>query len=200
MLGGAAWWSLHGQHTPIPIAVLPLTNLGHDPSGDPFADGLTGELVRICRSSTVSRFDREPRHGSSPIARAMRAIGPRLGVDYLLDGSVLRSGDAFRIDVQLLQTRDGVPVWSGHFDRPIGDIFEIEDDIAIAIVNKLRLHLGRGRRRYETSVAAYDDYLSARAIRFGADPARYAERISRFERALGRDPTFAPAYAGLAST
>ena len=201
MLGGAAWWSLHGQHTPIPIAVLPLTNLGHDPSGDPFADGLTGELVRNLslidglavrsRASSLLFTDR---------ARDARDIGPRLGVDYLIDGSVLRSGDAFRIDVQLVHTRDGVPVWSGHFDRPIGDIFEIEDEIALAIVNKLRLHLGRGRRRYETSVAAYDDYLGARAIRFGADPSGYAERISGFERALGRDPTFAPAYAGLAST
>jgi TolB-like protein/Flp pilus assembly protein TadD len=201
VLGGAAWWSPHGQHTPVPIAVLPLTNLGHDPSGDPFADGLTGELVRNLsvidglavrsRSSALLFTDR---------ARDARDIGPRLGVDYLIDGSVLRAGDALRIDVQLVRTRDGVAVWSGYFDRPIGDIFEVEDEIALAIVNKLRLHLGRGRRRYETSVAAYDDYLGARAIRFGADPWGYAERISGFERALGRDPTFAPAYAGLAST
>jgi TolB-like protein/Flp pilus assembly protein TadD len=201
VLGGAAWWSLHGQHTPIPIAVLPLTNLGHDPSGDPFADGLTGELVR--NLSLIEGLAVRSRASSllfTERARDARDIGPRLGVDYLIDGSVLRSGDAFRIDMQLVHAHDGVPVWSGHFDRPIGDIFEIEDEIAVAIVNKLRLHLGRGRRRYETSVAAYDDYLGARAIRFGADPSSYAERISGFERALGRDPTFAPAYAGLAST
>jgi TolB-like protein/Flp pilus assembly protein TadD len=201
VLGGAAWWSLHGQHTPIPIAVLPLTNLGHDPSGDPFADGLTGELARNLsvidglavrsRSSALLFTDR---------ARDARDIGPRLGVDYLVDGSVLRAGDALRADVQLVRAHDGVPLWSGHFDRRIGDIFEVEDEIALAIVNTLRLHLGRGRRRYETSVAAYDDYLGARAIRFGADPSRFVERISGFERALGRDPTFAPAYAGLAST
>ena len=179
VLGGAAWWSLHGQHTPIPIAVLPLTNLGHDPSGDPFADGLTGELVR--NLSVIDGLAVRSRASSllfTERARDARDIGPRLGVDYLIDGSVLRSGDAFRIDVQLVHTRDGVPVWSGHFDRPIGDIFEIEDEIAVAIVNTLRLHLGRGRRRYETTVAAYDDYLGARAIRFGADPSRYAERIS----------------------
>jgi serine/threonine-protein kinase len=181
--------------------VLPLTNLGHDPSGDPFADGLTGELARNLsvidglavrsRSSALLFTDR---------ARDARDIGPRLGVDYLVDGSVLRAGDALRADVQLVRARDGVPLWSGHFDRRIGDIFEVEDEIALAIVNTLRLHLGRGRRRYETSVAAYDDYLGARAIRFGADPSRFVERISGFERALGRDPTFAPAYAGLAST
>jgi TolB-like protein len=200
VLGGAAWWSLHGQHTPIPIAVLPLTNLGHDPSGDPFADGLTGELVR--NLSVIDGLAVRSRSSSllfTERARDARAIGPQLSVNYLVDGSVLRTGDAFRIDVQLVDVRSGAPVWSGHFDRPLGDIFEIQDEIAIAIVNKLRLHLGRGRRRYETSVAAYDDYLGARAIRFGADPSSYVERISRFERALGRDPTFAPAYAGLAS-
>jgi TolB-like protein len=201
VLGGAAWWSLHGRNTPIPIAVLPLTNLGHDPSGDPFADGLTGELVR--NLSIIDGLAVRARASSllfTERTRDARDIGPRLGVDYLIDGSVLRAGNALRIDVQLVRARDGAPVWSGHFDRPIGDIFDVEDEIALAIVNELRLHLGRGQRRYDTSVAAYDDYLSARAIRFGADPSRYAERISNFERALGKDPAFAPAYAGLAST
>lgn len=201
VLGGAAWWSLYGQHTSIPIAVLPLTNLGHDPAGDPFAVGLTGELVRNLsiidglavrsRASSLLFTDR---------ARDARDIGPQLGVDYLIDGTVLRAENEFRIDVQLVRTRDGTPAWSGHFDRPIGDIFEVEDEIALAIVNKLRLHLGRGRRRYETSAAAYDDYLGARAIRFGADHSLFVKRISGFERALAKDPTFAPAYAGLAST
>jgi serine/threonine-protein kinase len=201
VVGGAAWWSLHGQHTPIPIAVLPLTNLGHDPSGDPFADGLTGELVRhlsvidglAVRSRTSSFLFTER-------ARDVRDIGPKLGVDYLIDGSVLRTSEELRIDAQLVRVRDGVPLWSGHFDRPIGDIFEVEDEIALAIVNTLRLHLGRGRRRYETSVAAYDAYLGARAIPFSVDHSHFIERISRFERALARDPAFAPAYAGLAST
>jgi TolB-like protein len=200
VLGGATWWSIHGQRTPIPIAVLPLTNLGHDPSGDPFADGLTGELVRnLTVIDGLAVRSRASALLFTERARDARAIGPRLGVDYLLDGSVLRTGDALQIDVQLVRTRDGVPVWSGDFDRPIGDVFDVENEIALAIVNKLRLHLGRGRRRYETSVAAYADYLGARAIRFGADPVRYAESISGFERALGTDPTFAPAYAGLAS-
>ena len=201
VLGGAAWWSLHGQHTPIPIAVLPLTNLGHDPSGDPFADGLTGELVRnlsmvdglAVRSRTSSFLFTER-------ARDLRDVGPKLGVDYLIDGSVLRTAGTLRIDAQLVRVSDGAPLWSGHFDRPIGDIFEVEDEIALAIVNTLRLHLGRGRRRYETSVAAYDDYLGASAIRFGANPSRYLERIAGLERALGKDPAFAPAYAALAST
>jgi TolB-like protein len=200
VLGGAAWWTLQGQHTPIPIAVLPLTNLGHDPAGDPFANGLTNELVR--NLSIIDGLAVRARASAllfTERARDARDIGPRLGVDYLIDGSVLRSEGGFRIDVQLVRARDGAPVWSGHFDRPIGDIFEVEDEIALAIVNKLRLHLGRGRRRYETSVAVYDEYLDARAIRWGADNSRFVKRISGFEGVVGKDPTFAPAYAGLAS-
>jgi TolB-like protein len=200
ILGGAGWWSLHG-HAPIPVAVLPLTNLGHDPSGDSFADGLTGELVR--NLSIIDGLAVRSRASSllfTGRARDARDVGPKLGVDYLIDGSVLRTLDALQIEVQLVRVRDGVPVWSGHFDRPIGGVFEVEDEIALAIVNTLRLHLGRGRRRYETSVAAYDDYLGARAITFAADPSRFVERVSGFERALARDPAFALAYAGLAST
>jgi TolB-like protein len=200
VLGAAVWWSLPGQHAPIPIAVLPLTNLGHDSSGDPFADGLTGELVT--QLSVIEGLAVRSRASSllfTDRARDTRDIGPKLGVDYLIDGSVMRAESEFQIDVRLVHAGDGAPVWSGHFDRPIGDIFEVEDEIALAIVNNLRLHLGRGRRRYETSVAAYDDYLRARAMRFGAGgPESYDERISGFERALGKDPAFAPAYAGLA--
>ena len=77
-------------------------------------------------------------------ARDARDIGPRLGVDYVVDGSVLRVGDALRIDVQLVRVRDGVPIWTGHFDRPIGDLFDVEDEIALAIVNELRCISGAG--------------------------------------------------------
>jgi tetratricopeptide (TPR) repeat protein len=82
-------------------------------------------------------------------------------------------------------------MWSGRYDRELTDIFAIEDEISRAIVNSLRLKLGRGRRRYETSTEAYDLYLRARA--------RHSrESIPVFEQAIVKDPSFAPAYAGLA--
>lgn len=88
--------------------------------------------------------------------------------------------------------RDDFPLWSGRFDRELTDVFVIQDEISRGIVNNLRLTLGRGRRRYETSVEAYDLYLRARAVNPIAS-------IQPFEQAISKDPAFAPAYAGLAA-
>jgi tetratricopeptide (TPR) repeat protein len=96
-----------------------------------------------------------------------------------------------RINVQLIRVRDDFPVWSGEFEKELTDVFAIQDEISRGIVNGLRLKLGRGRRRYETSTEAYDLYLRARAL---------GDRgIEVFEQAIAKDPSFAPAYAGLAA-
>ncbi len=94
---------------------------------------------------------------------------------------------------------DDFPVWSGRFDRELTDVFAIQDEIALGIVNNLRLKLGRGRRRYETSVEAYDLYLRARALpeQRTRGPASEAARI--YQQVIAKDPLFAPAYAGLAT-
>jgi Flp pilus assembly protein TadD len=98
----------------------------------------------------------------------------------------------------LVRVRDDVPLWSGKFDRELTDIFAIQDEISRGIVNGLRLRLGRGRRRYETSVEAYDLYLRARAFQPERGEGR-GVRINLYERAIAKDPSFAPAYAGLAA-
>jgi len=132
----------------------------------------------------------------------VREAGRQLGVDYLVEGSILRAGDRLRIEAQVSRVRDDSTVWSGRFDRQASDVFAIEDEIALGIVNNLRLQLGRGRRQYETSVEANDLYLKARARSFGLfGPVRpdAADGIAMFEQAIAADPGFAPAYAGLAS-
>jgi adenylate cyclase len=187
----ASWW-LRQQSAPIPIAVLPLANLNQDPANDYYADGLTGEIIRnlsIIDGLTV-------RSESSSFAfkgKRLKAqdAGRQLETDYLVEGSVLRSGQQLRISVQLVRASDDFPMWSGRYDRELTDIFAIQDEISRAIVNNLRLKLGRGRRRYETSMEAYDLYLRARAQ-------RGVESIREFEQAIAKDPSFAPAYAGLA--
>jgi len=73
-----------------------------------------------------------------------------------------------RINVQLVRVRDDFSIWSGQFDRELTDVFAIQDEISLGIVNNLRLKLGRGRRRYETSVEAYDLYLQARVCLSGS--------------------------------
>jgi TolB-like protein/Flp pilus assembly protein TadD len=188
------WWAQH-KTAPIAIVVLPLENLSHDPTSDYFSDGLTDELIRnlsiidglAVRSQTSSfAFKVKPRN--------VREVGKQLEVDYILEGSVLRAGQQLRINAQLIRVRDDSPIWSSKFDRELTDVFVIQEEISRGIVNSLRMKLGRGRRRYETSVEAYDLYLRARAL--GSS----VQSIGPFEEAIAKDPSFAPAYAGLAAT
>ena len=114
-----------------------------------------------------------------------------------LEGSVLRDGPQLRINTRLVRTRDDVQIWSGKFEREWTDVLSIQDEISRGIVNSLRLKLGRGRRRYETNEEAYDLYLRARASMMRLFPGD-DEVIGLFEKVIVKDPSFAPAYAGLA--
>jgi TolB-like protein/Tfp pilus assembly protein PilF len=192
-LVAVGWWWFR-QNAPIGIAVMPLENLGHDSANDYFADGLTDELIR-----NLSMIDGlSPRSRTSSFAykgkpRNVREAGQQLQVEYILEGSILRSGQQLRINAQLIRVRDDFTLWSGKFDRELTDVFAVQEEISRGIVNSLRLKLGRGRRRYETNTEAYDLYLRARALGF-------RESIVAFEEAIAKDPSFAPAYAGLAAT
>jgi Flp pilus assembly protein TadD len=116
-----------------------------------------------------------------------------LAAEYIVEGSVLRSDERLRINAQLVRAYDDSPVWSGKFERPASDALAIQDEISRAIVNNLRVKLGRGRRHYEASAEAYDSYLRARA-------AGLIDGVGLFQQAIAKDPSFAPAYAGLASS
>src|SRR5215469_2584 len=174
----AAWWRLRRQNEPIPIAVLPLINLNQDPANDYFADGLTGEIIRnlsiidglAVRSETSSfTFKGKPQKA--------RDAARQLEADYLVEGSVLRSGQQLRINAQLIRASDDYPLWSGRYDPEAIDIFAVQDEISRGIVNSLLLKLGRGRRRYETSAEAYDLYLRARALQTRPNPSGKKESI-----------------------
>src|SRR5262249_40165489 len=200
-LAVVAWRWAYSRNAPIAIAVLPLENVSHDPANDYFADGLTDELIRNLsiidglapRSRTSSFvFKGQPRN--------VREVGKQLAVDYILEGSVLRAGQQLRINVQLIRVRDDFPLWTGRYEREVTDVFAIQDAISRGVVNSLRLKLGRGRRRYETSDEAYGLYLRARAGEGRSLVLRLAERVGLYQQAIAKDPTFAPAYAGLAST
>ncbi len=188
-----AWWGLH-RIPPIPIAVLPLVNLSQDPE-DYFADGLTDEIIRnlsvIDGLAVRSRTSSFAFKGKSP---NIRDVGKQLGADYVLAGSVLRAGQQLRINAQLIRVRDDSPLWSEKYDQELSGVFAIQDEIARRIVNSLRLKLGSGRRRYETSTEAYDLYLRARSLDKNDDRA-----VDAFQQAIARDPSFAPAHAGLAA-
>ena len=199
LLGGLAWWWFQRPGAPISIAVLPLTNLSQDPANEYLADGLTDEIIRnlsiidglAVRSQTSSFvFKGQPRN--------VREAGKQLQADYILEGSVLRAGTKLRINAQLVRVRDDFPLWSGKYDRELTDVFAIQEEISRGIVNGLRLKLGRGQRRYETSTEAYDLYLRARAFEDQSGLSGLEKSVPFFEKTIVKDPSFAPAYAGLA--
>jgi TolB-like protein/Flp pilus assembly protein TadD len=188
------------RSTPIAIAVLPLENLSHDPASDYFADGLTDELIRnLSLIEGLSPRSRTSSFGFKGKPRNVREVGKVLETDYILEGSVLRIGQRLRVDAQLVRVRDDFPLWSGRYDRTLTDVFAIQDEISRGIVNSLRLKLGHGRRRYETSAEAYDLYLQARALGIQQGFSGEEQSVTRFEEAIAKDPSFAPAYAGLAA-
>ena len=201
IVSAVLWWQgiLH-RSAPIPIAVLPLVNLDRNPDHEYFADGLTGEIIRnlsiidglAVRSQTSSfAFKGKPQN--------VHHVGKQLDAEYVLEGSVLLSGQQLRISAQLVRVRDDFPLWSGKYDRELTDIFAVQDEISRGIVNGLRLKLGQGRRRYETSAEAYDLYLRARALQIQHGQRGIDESIGPLEAAIAKDPSFAPAYAGLAA-
>jgi adenylate cyclase len=193
------WWGLSHEKAPTPIAVLPLENLSPEPGNDYFVDGLTDEIIR--NLSVIEGLAVRSRMSSFVFKgqpRNVREAGRQLDADYLIEGSVLRVGEQLRINVQLIRVRDDYLLWSERFDRRLTDVFAIQDEISLGVVNNLRLQLGRGRRRYETSVAAYQLYLRARARSLEGIHGTI-QSISLFEQVINADAAFAPAWAGLAS-
>ena len=187
-------WAMSTE-APITIAVLPLVNQSENPDNDHFVDGLTDEIIReasrITGFTVRSRTSSFALKGPRPVADAAR----QLNVHYIVEGSLTGSGPHVRINTRLVRVRDDVSLWAGSFDRQVTNVLSIQQDISRGIVNALQVKLGRGPRRYD--IEAFDLYLRARAagnVRFPG----HDEVIGLFEQAIGKDPTIAPAYAGLA--
>jgi eukaryotic-like serine/threonine-protein kinase len=193
-----SWLWLAQRNVPV-IAVLPFKNLSTEPESEHFVDGLTDEIIRDLslieglevRSRTSSfAFKDKPRN--------LREVGEQLKVNFVVEGSVLRSARNLRINAQFVRVSDDVPLWSGRFDREMKDVFTIQDEISRSVVNELRLKLGRGKRRYDTNLEAYEPYLKARSLLIPSQNAKVSRSAEVFEQVIAKDPTFAPAYAGLA--
>lgn len=189
------------------IAVLPFTNLSGDASKDYFSDGMSEELLNLLArvpglqvAARTSAFAFKGRNID------IREVGKELGVETVLEGSVRQSGDQVRITAQLIDTTTGFHLWSETYDRKLQDIFAVQDEIAQAIVDKLKIELAPKEQQLAQrdkaptqDVEAYELYLQGRAIwkRRGEENLRRA--IDMYQAALARDPAFARAHAALAS-
>jgi TolB-like protein/Tfp pilus assembly protein PilF len=185
------------------IAVLPFVNMSSDQENPYFVDGLTEEILN--RLAQIKAL-KVPGHTSSFAFknqnRNLRQIGAALGVAHALEGSVRKSGERLRITAQLVRTSDGYHLWSQVYDRKLDDVFAIQEEIARAIAQALSVQLklgGEGKHERPTQdMAAYGNYLEARALitQRTADNLRRATAL--LEAAVQRDPGFAKAWAALA--
>ncbi len=187
------------------IAVLPFVNMSADADNEYFSDGLSEELLNLlarvdglkvaARTSTFKFKDSE-----ADIAQ----IGEQLNVATVLEGSVRKSGDQVRITAQLIKVDDGFHLWSETYDRELDNIFEVQDEIARAIVGALKLPLlGEGSAALSSqstaSFEAYDLFLLGRHHHQMINAASFEKAIDYYTRALAIDPGYAPAWAALAS-
>lgn len=184
------------------IAVLPFTNLSGDPARDYFSDGMSEELLNLLArvpglevASRTSSFAYKGRNLD------IREVGRELGVETVLEGSVRQAGDQVRITAQLIDTESGFHLWSETYDRKLADIFQVQDEIAGAIVEKLRIELGPKDQRLAMrdkaptrDVEAYEHYLKGRAAwkRRGEENIRQA--IDLYQSALASAYVVLPGY------
>jgi TolB-like protein len=180
------------------IAVLPFTNLGGEPDNEYFSDGLAEEILnalghvealKVSARSSAFSF----RGKTTDIA----AIAGKLRVANVLEGSVRRAGQRIRVTIQLVDARTGFQVWSERYDRQMEDIFELQDDIARAITERLKVSLGAGARRSTSNLQAYEFYLKGRYY-WAQRPQGIGKAIEYFEGAIDKDANYARARAGLA--
>jgi serine/threonine-protein kinase len=202
LAAGLAWGSRGRSATgSVPaIAVLPFENRNSASGSDEFADGLTDEIQRslavidglALRSSGSSlAFKNRPRN--------LREVASQLGVDFVLEGSVSRSNSAVEIDVRFTRIADDIVIWSDRFERDVAALPAILDDISLAIVNEMRVTLGRGQRRYDLDPDLYYLILRARAAHAARGPENSRKAVDLFEQVVAAAPDYAPAWAGLAS-
>jgi serine/threonine-protein kinase len=191
------------EHAPS-IAVLPFADMSPERDQDYFGEGIAEELIhaltRIHGLHVVSRTSAFAFKGKN---LDVREIGQTLNVKTILEGSVRKADSHLRITAQLINVEDGFHLWSERFDRDAVDVFAIQDEIALALVENLKVTLPVGektvlRKRSTDDLDAYNLYL--KGIYFAARPnaESFGKALNFFREALDRDPSFALAHAGMA--
>jgi TolB-like protein/class 3 adenylate cyclase/tetratricopeptide (TPR) repeat protein len=188
------------------IAVLPFDNIGGDPEQAYFADGMTDDLItdlsKVGGLFVISRNSTFVYKGHSP---DVREIAKTLGVRYVLEGSVRRSGAAVRVNAQLIDTTSGGQVWADRYDGELKNIFALQDKVTRNVVSALSVELTKDEqervsRRGTGDAAAYDAFLKGWQHYQKQTPEDFVAAIGDFKRAAALDPNYGRAYAALAAT
>jgi TolB-like protein/Tfp pilus assembly protein PilF len=193
-----------GEVLPLPnkpsIAVLPFENLSGDREQEYFADGMVEEVITaLSRMGWLFVIARNSSFAYKSRAVDIKQVGRELGVRYILEGSVRKSGSRVRISGQLIDTATGAHLWADRFDGNLEDIFELQDQVAASVVGAIspkleQAEIDRARRKPTESLDAYDYYLRGLGPFDRWTMQANNEALALFQQAIKLDPTFASAY------
>jgi serine/threonine protein kinase len=209
LTAGAFWYQKHSASDATAVAVkpsvavLPLKNLSTDADSVYFSDGMTDEITT--KLSKIQGIDVAPRSTAAAVKdedQNAGALGRQLGVRYLLEGTVRKSGDQVRINVHLIDSTTGFQVWADDFTGQMKDVFSLQEQTALKIAQALNLNLSPQetkaiQQRYTQNPQAYEAYLAGKGLLEVETPERFEAARTNFEQALKFDPNYAPALAGL---
>ena len=187
------------------IAVLPFNNMSGDPEQEYFSDGISEDIItdlsKIAGLMVVARNSSFAYKNKSP---DIRAVGRELGVASVLEGSIRRAGNRVRITAQLIDAASGGHLWAERYDRDLTDIFAVQDEVTLQIVDALKVKLRPEEKQLiadgrTTNVEAHDCFLRGRELLTGTTKNReiFELAVANFRRAIELDPNYAEPYAGL---
>jgi serine/threonine-protein kinase len=188
------------------IAVLPFTNMSADTDNEYFSDGITEEIINaLAQMPDLHVASRTSSFAFKNKTQDIAEVGARLRVAKILEGSVRKAGTKLRITAQLINAEDGYHVWSERYDREMDDVFAIQEEIASKIAHQLKVKFAARKSDQHAlpatdNLEAYQLYLKGRYVWNQRDKPGLRQAAEYYERAIERDPDFAPAYAGLADT
>jgi serine/threonine-protein kinase len=202
---GALWWRASTGTTALPVrsvAVLPLQNLSGDPAHEYLADGMTDELIaELARFSQLRVVSRTSSMRFKGVRRPIGEIARELGVDAVVEGSVLRDGDRIRISAQFIRAADEQGLWADRYERDVRDLIQLQGDVALAIAKEVNAAAG-ARMRHDAArpldPLAYELYLRGRYAAAGRGRPALEQAIGYLRQAIERDSGYAQAYAALA--
>ncbi len=194
------------QTTDVSVAVLPFVNISNDPEQEYLSDGITEELINMLAQvphlKVVGRTSVFTFKGKN---QDLRQIGQQLNVSHIIEGSVRKSANKLRISVQLIKVEDGYHVWSEKFDKEITDIFDIQDEISLAILDEIKIKLfGTEKnavlKKHTYNHKAHQLYLHGRYFfnKFSSAD-NFIKAIAYYDEAIEIEPNYALAYSGIAS-